>query len=826
MAFIRISSVKFNEDYTALTVSGISEGALLRGNRPFSLDITSEGGLHKKFETVPNKDGSFTFENVDVAFLSQSNGAFELTIEGRAELGDILQANYSGQIEVERFEPTLDSTAEVDNANAQLDINGTSKDLKPGTEVTITITDAKGNKVEKTTTIDAEGNYTLNDVDVSGLIDGKLVVDTKAKDKNGNPVTDKDIVELDAVQASIDTIPTLGDDADIINITGKSVDVPEGSKVTITLTDTSGQKLTVETVVDANGNYKVDGIDVSKLANGKLEIDTVATDNNGKPVTDNDVVDFNVVPAQLDSTPVVDNAGKVVNITGTSVELPQGTKVNITITDVNGKKVTATTEVDANGNYKVNGIDVSKLANGKLVIDTVATDKRGNPVTDKDLADLAMAYDRYVDMVGMDLAKMLSNETVTYESYKRYSLHKDLTTNPNRGYMTDDNNDHITMSRYMTNRSIVKTYGGDDVVRIGTNMDLSTVDLGEGNNVLTLGHSNIDGYITNKSTVLAGSGNDFLSVRTNIDTSTVNLGDGNNKIIVGGYVTNAYTTITTGSGDDTLLVGTNIAGATVNLGEGENFIKVGGYITAGADIITGAGNDYVSVGTNIAGSTVNLGEGENVINVGGYITAKSEVITGAGNDVLSVGTNVDGSTLNLGDGDNTITVGGYVTNSNVVTGSGNDVVKVAGQVFNGSSINTGAGNDEIFIGSLQNAKINGGEGYDVLHITGQDKDISFSNILNVEHIDLGNDIQWLKGVNYQNMINSGVKTLHIEGDFGDRVYLGTTDAINNTADRSAGFPTAWQKTNAVTENGVTYDVYTNAMNTDYKVYIDQDITVY
>ncbi|MCB2298705.1 Ig-like domain-containing protein [Clostridium tagluense] len=62
-------------------------------------------------------------------------------------------------------------------------IKGTTE---PNTEVKVVITGANGAKIEKITTSDATGNYTVSGMDVSRLLEGKLTVTATAKDAAGN----------------------------------------------------------------------------------------------------------------------------------------------------------------------------------------------------------------------------------------------------------------------------------------------------------------------------------------------------------------------------------------------------------------------------------------------------------------------------------------------------------------------------------------------------------------------------------------------------------------------------------------------------------------
>ncbi|WP_117234609.1 RTX toxin [Vibrio maerlii] len=102
----------------------------------------------------------------------------------------------------------------------------------------------------------------------------------------------------------------------------------------------------------------------------------------------------------LDGGDFVENRFEVPNVTieGTAPEMRDGRIVNITITDINGKTVT-TTAVTDNETYRVEGVDLTGLAEGPLNVDAIVSDNFGNSVsavddTNKDtLAEIEVDFD-------------------------------------------------------------------------------------------------------------------------------------------------------------------------------------------------------------------------------------------------------------------------------------------------------------------------------------------------------------------------------------------------------------------------------------------------
>src|SRR5699024_3088336 len=126
-------------------------------------------------------------------------------------------------------------------------------------------------------TIDANGNYTI-DADISGLTDGALTVDASALDNNGTEQSASANDELDNVAGDLTVDSSVTDGS--ITVSGTSADMPEGTEVSVTITDQNDNVITTTATIGADGTYTVDE-DISGLVDGDLTIDVSATDNNG-----------------------------------------------------------------------------------------------------------------------------------------------------------------------------------------------------------------------------------------------------------------------------------------------------------------------------------------------------------------------------------------------------------------------------------------------------------------------------------------------------------------------------------------------------------------
>ncbi|MFA0623478.1 VWA domain-containing protein, partial [Vibrio breoganii] len=147
-------------------------------------------------------------------------------------------------------------------------------------------------------TVDDDGYYEVQDIDVSGFDDGVLTVTAKSTDVDGNKATVTDTVVKDFTYGDDDdnddtiTQPTVSltddigeeeiDGTETATITGY---IGEGglSLDSAVITDEKGETLIVElegiTLVD--GNYIITGVDVGDLSNGELTVTANSTDIDG-----------------------------------------------------------------------------------------------------------------------------------------------------------------------------------------------------------------------------------------------------------------------------------------------------------------------------------------------------------------------------------------------------------------------------------------------------------------------------------------------------------------------------------------------------------------
>jgi Ca2+-binding RTX toxin-like protein len=275
----------------------------------------------------------------------------------------------------------------------------------------------------------------------------------------------------------------------------------------------------------------------------------------------------------------------------------------------------------------------------------------------------------------------------------------------------------------------IQVTSGGNVLTINADIHVITLDLGAGDDVVTVG--DLSGVAQTVLTINGGDGNDTLDASAGIlgDVRLRLNGDAGNDRITGSANDD---TIDGGAGRDTLLGG---AGNDVIFGGADNDAINGG---AGDDSITGDdGNDTLAGGdgndtlrgglgndslTGQAGAdSIDGAEGRDTL-LGG--DGDDSLDGGGGRDFLSGGNGND--TLDGGRNDDTIfgdagadSIRGNHGNDSIDAGAGNDTVNGGdgNDTINGADGNdlmTGADGDDVLNGAAGNDTITGGDGNDLL----------------------------------------------------------------------------------------------------------------
>ncbi|MBF0805082.1 MULTISPECIES: Ig-like domain-containing protein, partial [unclassified Neisseria] len=243
-------------------------------------------------------------------------------------------------------------------------------DAPAGSVVTVVVTGSDGQSQTVTTTVKADGSYS---VDVpKALPDGGYTAEASVKDPAGNEGRASDPGSIDTKAGITVEAPALSSD-NTPTITGTTTDVEAGQVVTVVVTGSDGQSQTVTTTVKADGSYSVD---VPKaLPDGGYTAEASVKDpagNEGK-AKDNGSVD---TTAPMISVDAPDNSSDNTPTISGKTDAPAGSVVTVVVTGSDGQSQTVTTTVKADGSYSV---DVPKaLPDGGYTAEASVKDPAGN----------------------------------------------------------------------------------------------------------------------------------------------------------------------------------------------------------------------------------------------------------------------------------------------------------------------------------------------------------------------------------------------------------------------------------------------------------------
>lgn len=275
----------------------------------------------------------------------------------------------------------------------------------------------------------------------------------------------------------------------------------------------------------------------------------------------------------------------------------------------------------------------------------------------------------------------------------------------------------------------IQVTSGGNVLTVNANISVISIDLGSGDDALTVG--DLSGVAQTVLTINGGEGNDTLDASAGVlgDVRLRLSGDAGNDSITGSANDDTIDggagldTINGGSGNDTIFGGADNDAINGQAGDDSITGDDGNDTLAGGDgndtLRGGLGNDSLtgqlgddSLDGAEGRDTLNGGDGNDSMDAGGgrdYLTG------GNGNDTLDGGRNDD--TI-LGDaGNDSIrgnhgndTIDGGTGDDTINGGDGNDTITGS----DGNDLATGADGDDVLNGAAGNDTLSGGDGNDVI----------------------------------------------------------------------------------------------------------------
>ncbi|RXJ80097.1 immunoglobulin-like domain-containing protein [Arcobacter sp. F2176] len=383
-----------------------------------------------------------------------------------------------------------------------------------------------------------------------------------------------------------------------------------------------------------------------------------------------------------------------------------------------------------------------------------------------------------------------------------------------------DNDNHINIENDLYGWDGLKTFGGDDVVNIGDDINYGGVDLGSGNDFITIGDkvgnigwATIDGGDGTDSIYLKGyTINDYYKNEDNIRDKISNF---ENIKCSDGVVKGDASVFNTSPLSTTVYNYTITLAALLSDVDGsESLSKV--TLDNIPDTITSvkdsSGNVY-----DVSGGTVQLPIEEGKEEEFTFVSTKHL----ESSEVNSMTASVT-STESENDAQSTVTTSAKISiegdeNANTITGT------AANEHIDGKGgadiIDAGAGDDTIVFNGTEKS-IDGGEGNDTLVMNNDTIDLEevlkHTEIKNIENIDLTNNHAQEMNINLDDILDmtDNNNELKIFGDSDDKVTLEGGDA-------------KWsQQADYVSDTGETFHVYQGTVGgSNVKVLIDDDVSV-
>ncbi len=357
---------------TTPTLSGTTD---LPEGSTVTLVVTDSAGNTQTINALVDANGSFS---VDVPN-ALADGDFTVTATATDSAGNTANANTTGNVDSEAPLLTLDTQGATSDVTPT--ITGTT-DVAPGTLVTITVVDANGNSQSFQAAVQADGTFSA-DVP-SALAEGDFTVTATVSDAQGNTATANETNGSIDTQAPIVTVNPLDSGNDTTPVISGNTDLPEGSVVVITVTDSNGDTQTINALVDADGNFATEVL--SPLPEGDYSVEVTATDDAGNSTTvTEDGGNIDTTAPVLTLNPQGTGNDETPNISG-STDLAPGSTVTLTVTDSAGNTQTFDAIVDANGDFSA---DVpNAIPDGSYTVTASASDDAGNTTTTSDTGTL------------------------------------------------------------------------------------------------------------------------------------------------------------------------------------------------------------------------------------------------------------------------------------------------------------------------------------------------------------------------------------------------------------------------------------------------------
>lgn len=351
--------------------------------------ITSDSIKQNSDAYINQQGDSFFFQTVkrDADELIAQSGFESTAIEINKT------SRYQSPTSSDDFAEITVQVAEICTNNGEnYNLYGEVVDVEDNNTVFVTVTDTEGNSKTFLTLV-VNSAWLVENADLTGLLDGPLVVVANTSDNNGNPASASTSFVKDSFAEITIDVDTGSDDvinreeAPSVRISGSVSGVEDGQSVTITVTDQNNNSLNFSAIV-INGLWQVSDANLSSLSDGELNYVATVTDlscNTASTATANNKDTKASITILVDTNAdVADNTINAfemsqVDITGTVANVEEGQAVTVIVSDSATALSFNTIVID--GAWAINDADLSTLADGQLSYTAQVSDLEGNPAT-------------------------------------------------------------------------------------------------------------------------------------------------------------------------------------------------------------------------------------------------------------------------------------------------------------------------------------------------------------------------------------------------------------------------------------------------------------
>ena len=382
-----------NDNVTTTAAGGTGEA-----NASITLFVTDGSNSTSDYTTTVGGDGTWNISDIDVTGLGDGTLTYMVSSTD--------SANNTATDELTTAKDTLvvgivAVSNPVHNTNAaNASASGTGE---VDASITLFVTDGVHNTSDYTTTVAANGTWSITDIDLTGLDDGTITYMVSSSDTGGNSASD----ELDATKDTLVVALTeVTDPVHNSNLTTASASGTGEVDASITLFVTDGVHSTADftTTVAANGTWSITDIDLTGLDDGTITYMVSSGDIAGNTATDELTADKDtLIVALTEVTDPVHNS----NLTTASASGTGEVDASITLFVTDGVHNTSdyTTTVASDGTWSVIEIDLTGLDDGTITYMVSSGDTAGNTATDELTADkdtLVVALTEVTDPVNND----------------------------------------------------------------------------------------------------------------------------------------------------------------------------------------------------------------------------------------------------------------------------------------------------------------------------------------------------------------------------------------------------------------------------------------